>query len=243
MASDTTRAEAGSDLQSLVDLVELGRRMSNARVLRAVDENRLSRDAYVRFLTNQYYLTKGVQKSLLRVVGSNRLQRKRRLREFLYRFALEEEPHYLLALSDLEELGQPVPEQPMMAAVWRAYFDSTLEDQPFQRIGCTCVLENIGSGLGPTVKSLFQKLDFLTPNTTRFLLLHLHEEVPHGEQILAALTSSKLEPRDIAELMRGARVAVVSYLRMVEWYFHSDEILALFDDWNNLPEPLLSASV
>ena len=80
----------------------------------------------------------------------------------------------------------------MMAALWRAYFDSTLDSAPFQRIGCACVLENIGTGLGSIIRGLFSQVNFLRPETTRFLMLHLHEEIPHGEQILNAVREAKL---------------------------------------------------
>ena len=68
---------------SVISVVELARVKSNQRLRNAAAEGTLSRRSYVRFLTSEYYLTRGVQRSLLHVVASDRLARKRKLREFL----------------------------------------------------------------------------------------------------------------------------------------------------------------
>ena len=65
----------------------------------------------------------------------------RKLRDFLYRFALEEEPHYRVAL---DELGEPPLPCPMDVSEWWAMFDRLVDEHPFTRLGATCVLENIG---------------------------------------------------------------------------------------------------
>lgn len=214
--------------ENLRGIVERARVKANERVCRAIGEVSFTREAYVRFLLNQYHLTNGMQKPLLRVAASERLSKKRKLREFLFRFALEEEPHYLLAASDLQALGEPTGFPPLESALWWAYFNSTLDNEPFQRLGGTCILENIGVGLGDVIKPLFKVNDFLRPDTTRFLRLHLHEEIPHGDQVFGILEQSHLETRDLDELILGARVAAVIYLRMLEWYFDSDPIVSAF---------------
>ena len=215
-----------NQMHELHTLVEWARNRTNERVREAIAAERLTREAYVRFLVNQYHLTNGVQKPLLRIASSERLVRRRQLREFLFRFALEEEPHYLLAARDLEALGSGPASRPLEASLWWAYFDSVLDTQPFQRLGGTCILENIGVGLGAAIKPLFAKLDFIRPDTTRFLMVHLHEELPHGDLVLRMIGSSKLECADMEELITGARVATTLYLRMLEWYFDGDQIPA-----------------
>lgn len=211
-----------TSVQELRDFVESARCIAFERVSRAVQENKLTRAAYVRFLANQYYLTKGVQKPLVRVAASEKLAKKRKLREFLWKFALEEESHYLLAIRDLEALGERAPACPLEASLWWAYFDTVLDSQPLQRLGATCVLENLGVGLGATIRPLFSTLDFLRPDTTRFLMLHLHEDVPHGAEVLDAIEAAELNVNDMVEVLTGARVAAVLYVRMIDWYFDGD---------------------
>jgi hypothetical protein len=200
-------------------LVEEARHSAHRKVSDAVATGGFTRDAYVRFLSNQYHLTKGVQRPLLRIAASDRLTRRRQLREFLFKFALEEEPHYLMAQRDLEALGVKDCAKPLEAALWWAYFDSIMESQPLQRLGGTCILENIGVGLGAVIRPLFKTLDFIRPETTRFLMVHLHEEIPHGDEVLRVVDAAKLDANDYGELIVGARVAATLYLRMIDWYF------------------------
>jgi hypothetical protein len=62
-------------------LVDWARTQTNHRVCAAIAANQFTREAYVRFLSNQYHLTNGVQKPLLRVAASERLTRRRHQRE------------------------------------------------------------------------------------------------------------------------------------------------------------------
>ena len=48
----------------------------------------------------------------LTIAGSPIFAGKRRFREFLFNFALEEEPHYKVAAKDLENLGFQISEEP-----------------------------------------------------------------------------------------------------------------------------------
>ena len=219
----------------LRQVVELARAKANERVRKAKEEGAFTREAYVRFLLNQYHLTNGVQRALLRVAASARLAKKRKLRDFLFKFALDEEPHFLLAESDLKALGENTAPQPLESAIWWAYFNSTLDTEPFQRLGGTCILENIGVGLGEVLKPLFATKDFLRADTTRFLRIHLHEEIPHGDQVLGVLEEAHLEERDLDELLMGARIAAVIYLRMMEWYFDSDALVRTFRPIREIP--------
>ena len=71
--------------------------------------------------------------------------------------------------------------------------------------------------------------DFLTKANTKFIVLHQHETLPHGIQILQALESANLEPRHIDDLVEGARKATVLYLRMAEWALRPDSLSSLAD--------------
>src|SRR5689334_772766 len=67
-------------------------------------------DQYIRYLSFQYHLTKDVQRYFLAIAAHGDLSRRRSLREFLCRFANEEELHYLVAANDLARLGlRPLP--------------------------------------------------------------------------------------------------------------------------------------
>jgi hypothetical protein len=174
-------------------------------------------DQYIRYLSFQYHLTKDVQRYFLAIAAHPDLARRRALREFLYRFANEEELHYLVAANDLAKLGeQPLP-APLDVELWHAYFGKVVVERPFVRLGAAAVLENISDGAARQwVKKALQG-SFLTRDNTKFLVLHQHEALPHGNQILTAIEEGGLEPRHFADLVEGARKGAVFYLRMAEW--------------------------
>ena len=96
-------------------------------------------------------------------------------------------------------------------------------ERPFVRLGATCVLENFGSGIGDLVKPILQATPFLTPKTSRFLQIHMHEELPHGDQILAALTQARPNAVEQADLAEGAEAGATLFLRMLDGAFGKDE--------------------
>jgi hypothetical protein len=174
-------------------------------------------DQYIRYLSFQYHLTKDVQRYFLAISAHSDLARRRPLREFLYRFANEEELHYLVAANDLAKLGlRPLP-MPFDVELWHSYFTRVVVDRPFVRLGAAAVLENISDGSAKDwVKKALQG-DFLTRDNTKFLILHQHEVLPHGNQILTAIEEGDLESRHFGDLIEGARKGTVLYLRMAEW--------------------------
>src|SRR5690349_12937878 len=94
----------------------------------------MTREIYVRYLSFQYHLTKGVQKHFLAIASHPRLSGRRSLRDFLYRFGLEEEPHFDIARHDLEGMGEvPLP-CPLDVQLWWAYFDQIVVTRPFVRL-------------------------------------------------------------------------------------------------------------
>lgn len=174
-------------------------------------------DQYIRYLSFQYHLTKDVQRYFLAIAAHRDLSRRRRLREFLCSFANEEELHYLVAANDLARLGlRPLP-MPFDVELWHTYFSKVVVERPFVRLGAAAVLENISDGPAKEwVKTAMQGA-FLTRDNTKFLVLHQHEVLPHGNQILNAIEEGDLEPRHFADLIEGARKGTVLYLRMAEW--------------------------
>lgn len=209
----------------------------------------MTREMYLRYLSFQYHLTKGVQRHFLKVAGHPRLARKNLLREFLFKFGLEEEPHYKVAEVDLQRMGEAPRPCPLDVSLWWSYFDQIVEQRPFVRLGATCVLENLGGGAAALGHHLLDSAPFLNKSNTRFITIHFHEILPHGDQILNALESAALDAEDIQELVEGANIGSIMYLRLAMWAMGQDELTStLFnsssslkrmdeaDDYTNLEE-------
>lgn len=184
--------------------------------------------AYQRFLTFEYHMTRGVQTYFMRVAASRRLSRMRPLRKFFVNFANEEELHYLVAASDLKALNLPILPMPFDVALWHAYFDKVTDTNPFIRVGTAIILENISAGPArPLVKEALSA-PFLTRENTKFLVLHQHETLPHGDQIIEVIVNAPLETADVDDLVLGAQQGIVLYLRLAEWalLFNDEATLA-----------------
>lgn len=219
-----TSTTKDSKLAPVLEVVEKAKTVFRDKLQCIQDQGGLRRDQYVRYLSFQYHLTKGVQRHFLKVAAHPRLAHKNLLREFLFRFGLEEEPHYKVAEVDLQRLGEkPVP-CPLDVSMWWAYFDQIVEHRPFVRLGATCVLENLGAGAGVLGHQLLDSAPFLNKSNTRFLTIHFHELLPHGDQIINALEQAPLDPLDIDELVEGANVGSIIYLRMALWAMGLDEL-------------------
>lgn len=186
-------------------------------------------DQYIRYLSFQYHLTKDVQRYFMAIAAHPDLARRRSLREFLYRFANEEELHYLVAANDLHALGmRPLPIS-VDVELWHAYFRSIVADRPFVRLGAAAILENISDGPAREwVRNALQG-PFLTRENTKFLVLHQHEALPHGQQILDAIEGGALEARHFSDLVEGARKGTVLYLRMAEWAIQPTSLASICD--------------
>lgn len=184
----------------------------------------LTREMYIRYLSFQFHLTKGVQRHFLKVTAHPELSGNRKLREFLFKFALEEESHYKVAEVDLERMGeQPLP-CPLDVSLWWAYLDQIVEVRPFVRLGVAAVLENLGAGAGVLGHRLLDEAGFLTKANTRFLAIHFHEVLPHGVQIVEAIKQSKLNADNICDLEEGANIGAILYLRLVDWALLLDQL-------------------
>lgn len=192
-------------------------------LLAAIKQNaNLTGEPYLRFLSMQYHLTKDVQKDMFTVAASPHLLKHRKLRDFLYNFGLEEEPHFLLAKKDLKDLGhEPLPVS-LDVKLWKGYFAQVCYQQPFIRLGGTCVLESIGTGVADIIHGVLKDSSTAINRSSRFLRIHLHtaEGLNHGEQIMEALEGAKLNASELAQLEQGATEAMVVYLRLIHWVLH-----------------------
>jgi len=184
----------------------------------------LTKERYQRFLSMQYHLTKGVQKHFFALAGHPEMAKCKGMRDFLIRFAIEEENHYLIAKKDLENMKSPMLENTLDVQLWWAFFDKFIHDKPFMRLGATCVLENISDGNGDLIGRLTSETGFLNARNTRFLVIHQHEELPHGDQLYEALEKADLDEKHVADLLRGAEVGRVMYLRFFSWVLTGKEV-------------------
>lgn len=189
----------------------------------------VSVEQYCRYLSMQYHLTKDVQAYFLGVAANAALARRRKLRRFLCDFANEEELHYLVAGKDLSALGRkPMPE-PFDVTLWHSYFRSVLRTRPFLRLGAAAVLENISAGVAREPARRALSAPFMTRDNTKFLVLHQHETIPHGDEILAALGAEQFSAAELRDLFLGARQGTVLYLRMAKWAVDLNELSACAD--------------
>jgi hypothetical protein len=218
-----------SALRPVVEVVTIAQRLFEERLAAILARGGLTLDDYVRYLTFQYHLTKDVQRAFLTVASHASLSGRRRLREFLFAFALEEEPHYEIARQDLEALGRAPLPCPLDVTLWWAHFNEVIPRQPFRRLGATCVLENLGAGGGAVAKALLAGAPFVRPDNSRFLQIHFHEALPHGDQIYHALDAVELSAAEIRDLRVGAAEGAVMYLRMAEWALGTDAVQRAFD--------------
>lgn len=186
-------------------------------LLRAAAAAGLQRDQYARYLSFQHHLTNGVQRHFFAIAAHPSLADRRPLREFLFRFGLEEEPHYRVAAADLRALGAELLPPPIEVELWWSYFDRIVPTRPFLRLGATAVLENLGPGTANESQQLLRGAPFLTPATTRFLVIHRHEVLPHGDEVMAAIAAADPDAAELADLVHGAAVGAKLYLGMMEW--------------------------
>lgn len=200
-----------------------------ALLSRALTEAPLTIVQYQRYLSMQYHLTRGVQSYFLRAAAHASLARRRALRRFLFDFAAEEEHHHLVAAADLERMGMPLLPEPLDVTLWHAHFRTVVDEWPFLRLGAACVLENLSGGAARDATRAALAAPFLTRENTRFVVLHLHEAQPHGEQIVAALAAAAPDDAEIDDLATGARQATVLYLRMMEWVLFPASLAACAD--------------
>lgn len=178
----------------------------------------LTEERYARYLSMQYHLTRGVQRHFMIAASHHDMAQLRSLRRFLLHFAEEEESHFAVARKDLVAMGRDILPCPLDVELWWSYFDRIVAEQPFVRLGATCVLENLSTGAKGVIGRLMANASYLRADNSRFFVIHRHDEsLPHGEQIMQALASVPLAPRHLADLVRGVEVATVMYMRMVEW--------------------------
>ncbi|MEM7387502.1 MAG: hypothetical protein AAF514_21400 [Verrucomicrobiota bacterium] len=223
-----------SPIQDVINVVEKAQEVFRRDIETTVANGGLSKEMYHRYLSFQYHLTKGVQRAFMKCAGHPDLSGKNRLREFLFKFALEEEPHYKVAEIDLERMGLRPHSMPLDVALWWAYFDQVVEERPFVRLGTTCVLENLGAGAGASSRALLEGAPFLNKSNTRFIEIHFHEILPHGDEVIGALETAPLSEEDLRDLVEGANSGSILYLRLARWALQLDDLTNTFSPLSSM---------
>jgi hypothetical protein len=212
-------------MKQVNDQILESQRLFRAKLEALKQDGGLTKERYTRFLTMQYHLTKGVQRHFMAIAANSATAKKRELRKWLIQFAQEEEFHFEIAKADLKELGCEPGDMPFDTKLWWAYFDSTLEQRPFIRLGATCILENISDGSSDVLDELIHTSTFLNPKNLRFLTIHRHgPNLAHGDQILEALKNGDLSETEFADVLTGARKATTLYLRFTHWIITGEEL-------------------
>ncbi len=178
----------------------------------------LQKEQYLRYLQMQYHLTKGVQETFMALASHEETRAYKKLRPFLINFAFEEEMHYKLAEKDLRNTGGQVGEMPFLVELWWAYQKQAIIKKPLERLGATAVLENVGNYAAPIIKELMGGAPFITKKNTTFTQVHMHEALPHGDQILDALAAEEFSDKHQKQLLDGAQKATWLYASCIyDW--------------------------
>lgn len=69
---------------------------------------------------------------------------------------------------------------------------------------------------------LLLNAEFITQQSSHFIRIHLHEELPHGDQIVNALRNEELSSQMLNDLKEGAETGAILYLRMLDWVLGTD---------------------
>lgn len=215
-----------NNLPNLMALVDEGNQYF-ASIVESLKQKGFKREQYVRYLQMQYHLTKGVQNTFLAIAAHPETRKYRKLRPFLVNFAYEEEMHYKLAEADLAQLGETPGDIPFVVELWWEYQKSVVKNKPLERLGATAILENIGNHSAGNIKEMMAAADYLTKKNTTFVQVHMHEELPHGDQILEALDREKFTPEHQAQLEEGARRGIWLYASTIfDWIQRGELTLA-----------------
>lgn len=220
-------------MQEVLAIVAKAKNIFRDKLLQVEQSGGLTLEQYARYLSMQFHLTRNVQRHFFSIAGHPSLINKGKLREFLVAFGMEEELHYKIACKDLENLGQTVLPTPLDVKLWWSYFDSVIQSRPLVRLGATCVLENLGAGGGDVVKRLLANAPFINERNSRFLQIHLHEELPHGDWIVSVLNNTALDASNLKDLQEGAEAGAVLYLRMVDWALGTDSLVSSLVEANS----------
>lgn len=204
----------------------------------SVGERASTPDPRARYLSFQFHLTRDMPTYFMAIAAHRDLARRRKLRDFLYRFANDEELHHQAVAQDLLALGLTPSAISADVELWHGYFRSIVGERPFVKLGAAAILQTISDG--PARRWVRQILQGDAPDASaRPAMLYRSDGPPHGMPILTALRDATLELRHFHDLVEGAENGAALYLRMVEWALQPD-FLPPLRDRADVPPPALS---
>lgn len=218
-----TRWEPHHSSDELEYLIERAQRAVAALTAEYMELNGSILPGYQKFLSAHYHLTRGVQKQFFRLSSSPRLARNHGLRQFFMRIAEPDQMHFVRAAEDLQALGMEALPEPLDVALWRSYFENSVDNRPFLRVGAALVLENAMTGAGRETAARLINGAFMTERNTGLLRL-MHRGGPlHAEPLIEALAMAELDETEVSDLIMGARQGTVLYLRILNWALEREE--------------------
>lgn len=211
-------------MEKIIQHVELAQKQFRDLILESnIAEIGLKEDQYTRYLQMQYHLVKDVQRPFYEIAAHEQIFHRKKFREFLLSFGTEEGPHYKMAERDLKNLGQSTGIAPLDVKLWWSYFSSQVKERPFLRLGGTCVLENVGTAVGDLVDQALANSPYLNQKNTTFLILHKHEVLNHGEEIIEALREADLTKEETEEVVCGIHDAKTLFFRVFRWVLNGED--------------------
>jgi hypothetical protein len=212
-------------MEKVLEIIREVKSEFRVQLSKLTESEGLTKDRYQRYLSMQYHLTNGVQKHFFAAAAHPSMVSRKSLRKFLLNFGDEEETHYMIAKKDLESLNLEVLPANLDVELWWSFFDKRVSERPFLRLGATCILENIGVGQSDLIGKLTGRATYLNTRNTRFLTIHQHEDLPHGDQILEALGSVDFTREEMKDLEQGAAIGRVLYLRLFHWVITGKDVV------------------
>lgn len=132
-------------------------------------------ESYTAFLNTMYHYTLHSEDRLREAAA---LATTPALKAFFLELAVEEAPHYKLALADLKAFGkEPSAQAPPEVAAFREFWGSAREET--HHLGALFALESVADHIANDARQALGRLG-LTKLQARFVLVHLHADEEHG---------------------------------------------------------------
>lgn len=137
------------------------------------------------------------------------------LREFFAQLAKEEAGHYRLAEADLKALGSELEsaEPPAPVRDFERFWEELGHERFCGYLGALYVLENVGEHMKAATLASLSQLP-LDKTQVRFIMVHLQEDVEHGERTRALC--EKYAQTDLEAMRAGAERASTFWAAMIQ---------------------------
>lgn len=193
--------------------------LKDTRVIRALFDETLDRDAYIRYLTNVYYYAQ-FSPRLMATAAARCMSTHRELATYLLHHAEEEMGHELWALEDLRDLGvseyearaaRPVPSCDAMVGYVHYIAD---HGNPIGLFGWMYVLEGVGSDFGIVAAERLKQALGEAASAVRFVEQHGINDADHADDLAQQIDRYLILDDDRATVTHVADVVRDLYLRM-----------------------------